>query len=160
MIYVFERDAKDGDTFYTFLTSDNVEYLITLSPSFWNIAKNVYEMTMSNESDAIKNIAGYDKCIAPTICAILLDFLTTDLSIAIGYVCESIDRQSRGKARAKLFLKWFDAAKREDFIHLQGITFLDEFNQEYHSDIIFQKDNPDSDLIQENFYTINQENSK
>ncbi len=160
MIYTHELIFEDDSFVYSFKANQSIKYTVSFSPSLWFLGNNVYEISIANGNYDIKNTAGYDENLYFTIVAIISDFFKRHAAVTVGYVCDSSDRQSRGKARAKLFLKWFDAAKHEDFIHLQGITFLDEFNQEYHSGIIFQKDNPDKEQIQENFYLLNQEYSK
>ena len=114
----FTKKIKGNVYVYELQNTCNDSYETAFLPSGWFVNTLAGEYVFEVSVKPINQIKNTDKNLLPLLIPIFKDFLS-NVDFAVMYVCESLDGQERGAARARLFLKWYNSSKDNNFTHLQ-----------------------------------------
>ena len=145
---MYEYTLEEGsDPLFTFVTKNGLKYFVAFrkldfkldyfqnlySVDFWEIQSQTF----------IKDIF-----IEKTIILILFDFFDNHPKAVLHYVCDSIDH--RQNVRSRLFDKWYNKSKNDEFSKLDMTYKVENLAIEYKLEFVFKTEYYDFEKVQEN----------
>ena len=144
--YTVYHDEAKAD-YYLFETDQKIVYAISFSEEFEIGGCMSYQFSIGNENNSHGSM---DMKIRKTIIAIIRNFFELNQNVLL-YLCDNSDH--REKARAKLFLKWFNDSNAPQRYTIRTSNATIE-EQGIYTAIIVENSNPLlQDIIRE-FNTI------
>ena len=130
---------------YLFVTSYEVQYsidfieddLLTQSESYQFIIQNI------NNSSSPR-----DPFVRETIMRIVEEFFQKNQSTLL-YICDSSD--GKQSMRSRLFNYWFEGYSEKDKYEILSSNVVDAEGTPTYVSVIFRKDNPDAEIIKDEF---------
>jgi len=130
---------------YNFETQSGILYEVALKKTDYLFGLNspfseqTFEFSILVAHNPKKSNPGYDRLVAPTISAILINFFEINQENIVIYICDSADR--RPHLRKIKFDRWFDLFKGENFLKIDDFI-KDQSNENYPVSLIIKRQNP------------------
>ncbi len=130
---------------YLFVTNYKVQYSIDFIEDDLLTQSESYQFIIQN----INNSASpRDHFVKDTIMSIIEEFFQKNQSTLL-YICDSSD--GKQSMRSRLFNYWFEGYKEKDKYEIMSSNVVDAEGTPTYVSIIFRKDNPDAEIIKEEF---------
>jgi len=141
--YLYKQEL-DGS--YSFLSDEEIHYTITFKQNSItdpddNLSPYIVDFSFEAGNYNLSEKRKFDRRIKATIVSILQDFFQQNPDFAIWYVCDSMDRKTRGKSRSILFERWYQE-EGKDILEKYDFELIEEdLDLEIYASLLVKKYN-------------------